>query len=78
MSQNNLSSATATVQAALSGGVSVGSKTYKRVINYDHIPAITYFPKAKANLVKVEVKMIGKNISSQMLSLISSALIVHS
>ena len=35
---------------------------YSKTINYDHIPAITYFPKAKANLVKVEVKMVGKKI----------------
>ena len=35
---------------------------YTKTINYDHIPAITYFPKAKANLVKVDVKIIGKKI----------------
>ncbi len=35
---------------------------YRKTINYDHIPAITYFPKAKANLVKVEVKIAGKKI----------------
>ena len=36
--------------------------TYTKEISYDHIPAITYFPAAKANLVKVEVKTIGKKI----------------
>ena len=35
---------------------------YTKVIAYDHIPTITYFPKAKANLVKVDIKTAGKNI----------------
>ncbi len=35
---------------------------YTKVIAYDHIPTITYFPKAKANLVKLEIKTAGKNI----------------
>lgn len=35
---------------------------YTKVIAYDHIPTITYFPKAKANLVKVDIKTVGKNI----------------
>lgn len=35
---------------------------YTRIISYDHIPTITYFPKAKANLVKLDIKIIGKNI----------------
>jgi len=35
---------------------------YTKTIAYDHIPTITYFPKAKANLVKLEIKTIGKNI----------------
>jgi LmbE family N-acetylglucosaminyl deacetylase len=35
---------------------------YTKVIAYDHIPTITYFPKAKANLVKVNIKMVGKKI----------------
>src|SRR4029077_16001305 len=29
---------------------------------YDHIPTITYFPKAKANLVKLDLKIIGHKI----------------
>jgi len=33
---------------------------YTKVIAYDHIPTITYFPKAKANLVKADVKTAGK------------------
>lgn len=35
---------------------------YTKVIAYDHIPTITYFPKAKANLVKVDLKTFGHNI----------------
>jgi hypothetical protein len=35
---------------------------YSKTILYDHIPVITYFPKAKANLVKVDVKTVGKKI----------------
>ena len=35
---------------------------YTKIIAYDHIPTITYFPKAKANLVKLDIKIIGKNI----------------
>jgi LmbE family N-acetylglucosaminyl deacetylase len=35
---------------------------YTKVIAYEHIPTITYFPKAKANLVKVDIKTVGKKI----------------
>ena len=35
---------------------------YTKKISYDHIPVITYFPKAKANLVKLDIKIIGKKI----------------
>ena len=35
---------------------------FTRVIAYEHIPTITYFPKAKANLVKPEIKIVGKKI----------------
>ncbi len=35
---------------------------YTKTIAYDHIPVITYFPKAKANLVKVEIKVVGKKV----------------
>lgn len=35
---------------------------YTKTIDYDHIPTITYFPKAKANLLKVDVKAVGKKI----------------
>lgn len=35
---------------------------YSKTIAYDHIPVITYFPQAKANLVKLDVKLVGKKI----------------
>jgi LmbE family N-acetylglucosaminyl deacetylase len=35
---------------------------YTRNISYDHIPSITYFPKAKANLIKLDIKIVGKKI----------------
>ncbi len=35
---------------------------YTKTIAYDHIPTITYFPKAKANLVNVDIKIIGKKV----------------
>ena len=36
--------------------------SYTKTIAYDHIPTITYFPKAKANLVKVDLKTVGRKI----------------
>ena len=35
---------------------------YTKTIAYDHIPTITFFPKAKANLVGLNVKTVGKKI----------------
>ena len=35
---------------------------YTKTIAYDHIPTITYFPRAKANLVNVEMTIIGKKV----------------
>jgi LmbE family N-acetylglucosaminyl deacetylase len=35
---------------------------YTKTIAYNHIPSITYFPKAQANLVKLDIKIIGKKI----------------
>jgi LmbE family N-acetylglucosaminyl deacetylase len=35
---------------------------YTKTIAYNHIPTITYFPKAQANLVKLDIKIIGKKI----------------
>jgi len=36
--------------------------SYTKTIAYDHIPTITYFPRAKANLVKLDIRIIGKKI----------------
>ncbi|MEO6455733.1 MAG: PIG-L family deacetylase [Ginsengibacter sp.] len=36
--------------------------SYTKTISYDHIPTITYFPEAKANLVKLDIKIVGKKI----------------
>ncbi len=36
--------------------------SYTKTIMYDHIPVITYFPIAKANLVKLDIKIVGKKI----------------
>ncbi len=36
--------------------------SYTKTISYDHIPTTTYFPKAKANLVKLDSKIVGKKI----------------
>ncbi len=33
-----------------------------KVISYDHIPTITYFAPAKVNLVKLDVKTVGKKV----------------
>jgi LmbE family N-acetylglucosaminyl deacetylase len=35
---------------------------YTKTISYEHIPTITYFPKATANLLKIDVKTVGKKI----------------
>ncbi|GEO11584.1 PIG-L family deacetylase [Segetibacter aerophilus] len=35
---------------------------YTKTISYEHIPTITYFPKAKANLLKVDVKTVGRKV----------------
>jgi LmbE family N-acetylglucosaminyl deacetylase len=37
-------------------------KSYHRTINYDHIPAITYFSKASANFIAVDLKIGGSKI----------------
>lgn len=35
---------------------------YTKVISYNHIPTITYFPRATANLVELDIKIVGKKI----------------
>ncbi len=39
-----------------------GYNGYTRIIAYDHIPTITYFPKAKTNLLKPDIKTVGKKV----------------
>jgi hypothetical protein len=36
--------------------------SYTKTISYDHIPTLIYFPKAKTNLVKLDIKTAGKKI----------------
>jgi len=36
--------------------------SHTKTIAYDHIPTITYFPEAKANLVKLNIKIVGKKV----------------
>jgi LmbE family N-acetylglucosaminyl deacetylase len=45
--------------------LAIADKTYHqgiKVISYEHIPTITYFPEAEAKLVKLDLKTAGKNI----------------
>ncbi len=52
-------------QTTISAQVNVGDAVYdgyRRTIAYDHIPTITYFAPAKANLLKLDIKMAGKKI----------------
>ncbi|KAA9040740.1 PIG-L family deacetylase [Ginsengibacter hankyongi] len=35
---------------------------YTKTISYNHIPTITYFPEAKADIVKLDIKIVGKKI----------------
>lgn len=45
--------------------LAIADKTYHKgikVISYEHIPTITYFPEAEAKLVKLDLKTTGKNI----------------
>lgn len=39
-----------------------GFAGYKRVIQYDHIPTITYFNTARTHLLNLDIKTVGKNI----------------
>ncbi|MEO7960473.1 MAG: PIG-L family deacetylase [Ginsengibacter sp.] len=36
--------------------------SYTKTIAYDHIPVITYFPMAKSNLLKLDIKIAGKKV----------------
>lgn len=49
----------------ISAVAKLGDETYDhytKVISYSHIPTITYFPQAKANLIQLNIKIIGKKI----------------
>jgi hypothetical protein len=43
-------------------GTADGYDSNTKTIKYDHIPTITYFSKAKANLLKLDVRIAGKKI----------------
>ena len=36
--------------------------SYTKTITYDHIPTITYFPKARTNIINVDIKIIGRKV----------------
>jgi LmbE family N-acetylglucosaminyl deacetylase len=59
MSPSNQTNTTEEIDLKTSDGKYEG---YTKTISYDHIPTITYFPKAKANLVKLDIKTVGRNI----------------
>ncbi len=59
--QSQLSNTTEEIYASVKNGNEVYD-SYTKTIAYDHIPTITYFPKAKANLLKLDIKIIGKKI----------------
>ena len=49
----------------LYSNIKIHGKTFdqfRKTIAYDHIPVITYFAKAQANLVNVDLKKVGNNI----------------
>ncbi|MFC5285319.1 PIG-L family deacetylase [Pedobacter alpinus] len=53
------------VNGVLKANVLMDGKTFNegiRTIDYEHIPTITYFPKAEAKLVKLDLKSTVKNI----------------
>ncbi len=50
---------------ALKASVIIGGESFSKgikVIDYQHIPTITYFPEAEAKLIKLDLKTGGKNI----------------
>jgi LmbE family N-acetylglucosaminyl deacetylase len=50
---------------AIYAETTVNGKAYQMALKriaYDHIPAITYFPQAKAHLLKIDIDIPGKNI----------------
>ena len=49
------------IKAVASDGKSSWSN-YRKIIRYDHIPTIVYFPGSEASVVSMDLKIIGKNI----------------
>lgn len=61
----NLSSTKNALDGSLNVSVLIDRNEYDRgikVIDYQHIPTITYFPKASAKLVKLDLRSTAKNI----------------
>lgn len=53
----------------LKGSINIDGNTFSKgikVIAYEHIPTITYFPETEANLVKLNLKTTAKNIGYMM------------
>ncbi len=59
--QSKLLNSTEEIYASVRNGNEIYD-SYTKTIAYDHIPTITYFPKAKANLLKLDIKIVGKKI----------------
>ncbi len=59
--QSKSSNSTEEIYASVKNGNDIYD-SYTKTISYDHIPTITYFPKAKANLLKLDIKVVGKKI----------------
>lgn len=59
--ESKLSNSTEEIYASVKNGNEVYD-SYTKTIAYDHIPTITYFAKAKANLLKLDIKIVGKKI----------------
>lgn len=57
--QNKYTNSTEVTNLSANDGV---YDSYTKTIAYDHIPSMTYFPKAKANLVNVDCRIEGKKI----------------
>lgn len=59
--QSKLSNSTEEIYASVKSENKVYD-SYTKTISYDHIPTITYFPKAEANLLQLDIKIVGKKI----------------
>ena len=50
-----------TIQWSATSGSNVYD-SYKKLIQYDHIPNVIYFPKAESRLIAVDLKTAGKRV----------------